>query len=123
MLEKEDFIQIGNIVNNALETSLEPIKQQMANLVDNETLDASLEPIKRQMANLVDFETLDASLEPIKQQMVDLEFELKEIKKELRCLNVSESEDVAAAYKDIKSLKKRVNDLEIRLNSFESAQG
>jgi len=98
MLEKEDLKQIEIIIN----TSLEPIKQQLE----------SLEPMKQQLE----------SLEPMKRQLESIEFEIKEIRMELARLNKTEGEDIVVAYKDIETLRKRVDNLEMQLKNMQSAR-
>ena len=98
MLEKEDLKQIETIIN----TSLEPIKQQLE----------SLEPMKQQLEGL----------DPIKRQLDSLEFEIKEIRMELARLNKAEGEDIVVAYKDIETLRKRVDNLEMQLKRMQSAR-
>ena len=88
MLEKEDLKQIEIIIN----TSLEPIKQQLE------------------------------SLEPMKRQLESIEFEIKEIRMELARLNKTEGEDIVVAYKDIETLRKRVDNLEMQLKNMQSAR-
>ena len=103
MLEKEDLKQIEIIINTSLDAKfdekLEPIKLEI------------LEPMKQQLEGL----------DPIKRQLDSLEFEIKEIRIELSRLNKTEGEDVAVAYKDIETLRKRVDNLEMQLKNMQSA--
>jgi len=98
MLEKEDLKQIESVIN----TSLEPIKQQLK----------LLEPMKQQLE----------SLEPMKRQLESIEFEIKEIRMELARLNKAEGEDIVVAYKDIETLRKRVDNLEMQVKNMQSAR-
>lgn len=66
-------------------------------------------------------EDLDEKLAPIKQQLANIELELKDIRQELAKLGKLEAEDIGASYKDIEVLKKRVDELEIKLAKMQSA--
>ena len=66
---------------------------------------------------------LDEKLDSINHQLADFLIEIKEIKQSLNNLSNTEIEDISAAYNynDIEMLKKRVNDLELKLKEINSA--
>ena len=67
--------------------------------------------------------SLDEKFEPFKQQLADIALELKDIKSELTNLTNTETEDIGVAYTEIESLKKRVNELELKLDKIQASNG
>ena len=63
----------------------------------------------------------DEKLDPIKQQLKSIELDIQEIKDILAKLEKQESEDVAVSYVEVEKLKKRIGELELKVEKLQQA--
>jgi len=113
MLEKNDIKIIKEIINDAFDTRMKRIEKDMAG-------------IKKDMATKEDWANLEMRMDlklddifkHLKSMILEVHEDLNSLIKRIKKIN---TEDVIAVNDDVQNLKKRISELELKINVMEEA--